>query len=44
MITTRPYREAMGEAAVRRELRRCAGPQFDAIVVGALERVLDRGR
>ena len=42
MITSRPYREALSEAAARQELIRCAGTQFDADVVAALERVLDR--
>jgi HD-GYP domain-containing protein (c-di-GMP phosphodiesterase class II) len=35
-------REALSEAAARQELIRCAGTQFDADVVAALERVLDR--
>jgi putative nucleotidyltransferase with HDIG domain len=40
MITTRPYRRAIGPEAALAELRRCAGTQFDARVVDAIERVL----
>ena len=41
MVTDRPYRPAMSAAEARDELRRCAGAQFDPVVVQALERVLD---
>ncbi len=40
MTTKRPYREAYAPALALRELRRCAGTQFDPAVVAALERVL----
>ena len=33
MITDRPYRGAMGERDAVAELRRCAGTQFDPLVV-----------
>jgi HD-GYP domain-containing protein (c-di-GMP phosphodiesterase class II) len=39
MTTERPYRGAMQVADALRELRRCAGTQFDPKVVDALERV-----
>lgn len=42
MTTTRPYRQAMTQAAALQELRRCAGTQFDERVVSATERVLIR--
>lgn len=40
MISHRPYRKAMPEAAARQELRRKAGSQFDAVAVDALLTVL----
>jgi diguanylate cyclase (GGDEF)-like protein len=40
MTTDRPYQQARDEAWALAELRRCAGTQFDPIIVGALERVL----
>jgi HD-GYP domain-containing protein (c-di-GMP phosphodiesterase class II) len=36
MTTDRPYRRAMDEAAATAELRRCAGQQFDPVVVDRL--------
>jgi HD-GYP domain-containing protein (c-di-GMP phosphodiesterase class II) len=39
MTSDRPYREPMTTAEALDELRRCAGSQFDADVVGAFERV-----
>jgi HD-GYP domain-containing protein (c-di-GMP phosphodiesterase class II) len=43
MVTTRPYRgeRALGDA--RAELERCAGTQFDPVVVAAFGRALDAG-
>jgi len=38
MIAERPYRRARDHQAACRELRRCAGSQFDADVVGAFLR------
>jgi HD-GYP domain-containing protein (c-di-GMP phosphodiesterase class II) len=37
MTTDRPYRAALGAAVALEELRRCAGSQFDPVVVAALE-------
>ncbi|MET9254340.1 HD-GYP domain-containing protein [Streptomyces sp. NPDC003717] len=42
MTSTRSYRRARPVAAALEELRRCAGAQFDARMVGALCRALDR--
>ena len=42
MTSERPYREAMSEADALAELRRCAGTQFDPMVVEAFCRVLAR--
>lgn len=42
MTTTRPYRHAMTQAAALREIRRCAGTQFDERVVAAFGRALGR--
>jgi len=36
MTTTRPYRNALEQATTAAELVRCAGAQFDPIVVDAL--------
>ncbi|MGA9860076.1 MAG: HD domain-containing phosphohydrolase [Solirubrobacteraceae bacterium] len=41
MITTRPYRRAMTQAAALKELRRCAGSQFDDRVVDAFIGVVE---
>ncbi len=35
MVTDRPYRAAMSAGAARQELNRCAGTQFDPLVVAA---------
>ena len=40
MITDRPYQQAHNEAWALAELRRCAGTQFDPIIVEVLGRVL----
>jgi diguanylate cyclase (GGDEF)-like protein/putative nucleotidyltransferase with HDIG domain len=42
MTTDRIYRPAIGQAAARDELRRCAGTQFDSFVVDALIEALER--
>jgi HD-GYP domain-containing protein (c-di-GMP phosphodiesterase class II) len=42
MTTNRPYRQAMDEASATGELKRCAGTQFDPLVVDALVRVLEQ--
>jgi diguanylate cyclase (GGDEF)-like protein/putative nucleotidyltransferase with HDIG domain len=42
MTADRPYRRALGPGAAREELRSGAGTQFDASVVGAFLRVLER--
>jgi HD-GYP domain-containing protein (c-di-GMP phosphodiesterase class II) len=39
ITTDRPYREGRSAAEAVAELRRCAGAQFDPVVVAALERV-----
>jgi two-component system cell cycle response regulator len=44
MTTDRPYREAVPEADAIAELRRCAGTQFDPMVVEAFCRVIARER
>jgi two-component system cell cycle response regulator len=44
MTTDRPYREAVSEADAIGELRRCAGTQFDPMVVEAFCRVIARER
>jgi len=36
MVSDRPYRSAMPVAEAVTEMRRCAGSQFDPVVVGAL--------
>jgi HD-GYP domain-containing protein (c-di-GMP phosphodiesterase class II) len=40
MTTDRPYRPGRDPADAVTELRRCAGTQFDSVVVGSLEQVL----
>ena len=42
ITTTRPYRRAQSPEAAVKELRSCAGTQFDPDVVDALVRVLER--
>jgi diguanylate cyclase (GGDEF)-like protein/putative nucleotidyltransferase with HDIG domain len=42
MTSDRPYRDSIGYEAALAELRRCAGTQFDTVVVGALIDVLTR--
>ncbi|MEA2419480.1 MAG: hypothetical protein QOE60_1686 [Thermoleophilaceae bacterium] len=42
MTTNRPYRNRIGEPAALAELHRCAGTQFDPIVVEAFASVLER--
>ncbi|GGY89420.1 HD-GYP domain-containing protein [Streptomyces poonensis] len=42
MTSTRSYRRARPVAAALEELRRCAGTQFDPVMVGALVRALER--
>ncbi|MEV0262617.1 HD-GYP domain-containing protein [Streptomyces sp. NPDC050617] len=42
MTSTRTYRRGRPVAAAVEELRRCAGTQFDPLMVGALARALDR--
>ncbi|MET0615413.1 MAG: HD domain-containing phosphohydrolase, partial [Thermoleophilaceae bacterium] len=42
MTTERPYREPIPEGEAIAELRRCAGTQFDPMVVEAFCRVLAR--
>jgi len=44
MTTERPYRDPIGEVEANAELRRCAGTQFDPMVVGAFCRVIARER
>ena len=44
MTTERPYREPIDEAEAIAELRRCAGTQFDPMVVEAFDRVIARER
>jgi HD-GYP domain-containing protein (c-di-GMP phosphodiesterase class II) len=41
MTSHRPYRRALSRTYACAELRRCAGSQFDAVVVEALIRRLD---
>jgi HD-GYP domain-containing protein (c-di-GMP phosphodiesterase class II) len=43
MTTDRPYREARSADVALTELRRCAGTQFDPVVVEALARTLASG-
>ena len=42
MTSDRSYRHSIGHDAARAELKRCAGSQFDSVVVDALLAVLDR--
>ncbi len=42
MASDRPYHQAMSRDAIIAELKRCAGVQFDPIVVGAFVRVAER--
>ena len=42
MTTDRIYRPAIGQQAAREEVRRCAGSQFDPLVVEALINALER--
>jgi HD-GYP domain-containing protein (c-di-GMP phosphodiesterase class II) len=42
MTADRIYRPALGVAEAHSELRRCAGTQFDARVVGAFLQALER--
>ena len=44
MTTTRSYRTAMPEAEAEAEMRRCAGGQFDPVVVDGLLAVLAEAR
>jgi HD-GYP domain-containing protein (c-di-GMP phosphodiesterase class II) len=44
MTTTRSYRKAMPDAEAEAEMRRCAGGQFDPVVVDALLAVLAAAR
>ncbi|HWR08610.1 HD domain-containing phosphohydrolase [Sporomusa sp.] len=41
MVSDRPYRAGMAEAVVLNEIRRCAGKQFDPLVVAAFEKSID---
>jgi HD-GYP domain-containing protein (c-di-GMP phosphodiesterase class II) len=42
MLTEQPFAPARSHAEALEELHRCAGAQFDATVVDALERVIAR--
>jgi len=42
MTSDRSYRSSIGQAAARAELKRCAGSQFDPLVVEAFLRCLER--
>jgi HD-GYP domain-containing protein (c-di-GMP phosphodiesterase class II) len=44
MTSDRPYRSGLSVADAVAELRRCAGTQFDPVVVEALVELLDSGR
>jgi PAS domain S-box-containing protein/diguanylate cyclase (GGDEF)-like protein len=44
MVSVRPYRPAMSISDAVAELRRCAGTQFDAMVVDAFGRVIEQPR
>ncbi|MCB9418814.1 MAG: diguanylate cyclase [Ardenticatenaceae bacterium] len=41
MASDRPYKNAMSPTAIRDEVKRCAGNQFDPVVVEAFARVID---
>jgi putative two-component system response regulator len=43
MISDRPYRAAMSIAEAVEEIKRCAGTQFDPVVVGAFLRMVQAG-
>ncbi len=40
MTSTRPYRKALGQSSALKELKSCAGTQFDPKVVNAFTRIL----
>jgi HD-GYP domain-containing protein (c-di-GMP phosphodiesterase class II) len=42
MTCDRAYRDSIGHAAAQAELQRCAGSQFDAAIVRAFLRILER--
>ena len=42
IVTDRAYRKAQSPEAALAELRRCAGTQFDPLVVAAFARALER--
>ena len=44
MISDRPYRQSIGLERAAQELKRCAGTQFDSIVVEACLRAIKNGR
>ena len=44
MISDRPYRQSVDLARASQELRRCAGTQFDTIVVDACLRAIQTGK
>ena len=44
MTTDRPYRQPVAEEEALLELRRCAGTQFDPMVVEAFCKVMARER
>ena len=44
MTTDRAYRPAMGEEVALKELQRCAGKQFDPVVVEEFSRALEESR
>ena len=41
MASDRPYKKAMSPTAIRDEVKRCAGSQFDPVVAHAFTRVID---
>ena len=42
MTTDRPYRKGMADEVAIAEIRRCAGTQFDPVMVDAFVRVMER--